>query len=112
MDAFAGFLYVCPAVLRTVEPVVVLLVVEVLRDTDPEDAGLLEAVEPLPTAARVAAVLLVPNDVLEVVAVLRPTETPLPDGVLFTLAVVLPAIVLCRFPWYTFLWLTLMCPPP
>lgn len=92
-DEFAGFLYVCPDVLRTVEPVVVLLVVEVLRDTDPDDAGLLDAVEPLPTAARVAAVLLVPKDVLEVVAVLRPTEEPLPEGVLFTLAVVLPAMV-------------------
>lgn len=84
--------------LRTAEPVVVLLVVEVLRDTEPDDAGLLDAVEPLPTAARVAAVLLVPKDVLEVVAVLRPTEEPLPEGVLFTLAVVLPAMVFWRFP--------------
>ena len=97
-DEFAGFLYVCPAVLRTAEPVVVLLVVEVLRDTEPDDAGLLDAVEPLPTAARVAAVLLVPKDVLEVVAVLRPTEEPLPEGVLFMLAVVLPAMVFWRFP--------------
>ena len=69
-----------------------------LRDTEPDDAGLLDAVEPLPTAARVAAVLLVPKDVLEVVAVLRPTEEPLPEGVLFTLAVVLPAMVFWRFP--------------
>lgn len=97
-DEFAGFLYVCPDVLRAVDPVAVLLVFEVLRDTDPDEAGLLDAVEPLPTAARVAAVLLVPKEVLEVVAVLRPTEEPLPEGVLFTLAVVLPAIVFCLLP--------------
>ena len=89
----AGFLYVCPAVLRVVAPDVALLVVEVLRDTEPDDAGLLDVVEPLPTAARVEAVLLVPNDDLDVVAVLRPTDELLPEGVLFTLAVVLPPIV-------------------
>ena len=69
-----------------------------LPDDAEEEAGLLDAVEPLPTAARVAAVLLVPKEVLEVVAVLRPTEEPLPEGVLFTLAVVLPAMVFCRLP--------------
>ena len=110
VDELAGFLYVCPDVLRLVVPVatlpvddpvelltadpdVVLLVVEVLRDTDPDDAGLLDVVEPLPTAARVEAVLLVPNDDLEVVAVLRPTEELLPEGVLFMLAVALPPVV-------------------
>jgi hypothetical protein len=112
VEVFAGLLYVCPAALRTVAPVVALLVVEVLRDTEPEDAGLLEVVDPLPTAARVAAVLLVPNDVLDVVAVWRPAEAPFPDGALFTLAVVLPAIVLCRLPRYTSLLFTIMCPPP
>ena len=93
LDEFLSYDESLLVALRTVDPAVVLLAVEVLRDTDPDDAGLLDAVEPLPTAARVAAVLLVPNDVLEVVAVLRPTETPLPEGVLFTLAVVLPAMV-------------------
>jgi hypothetical protein len=110
VDELAGFLYVCPDVLRLVVPVatlpvddpvelltadpdVVLLVVEVLRDTEPDDAGLLDVVAPLPTAARVDAVLLVPNDVLDVVAVLRPTDELLPEGVLFMLAVALPPVV-------------------
>ena len=83
-----------------------------LRVAEPDDAGLLDVVEPLPTAARVEAVLLVPKDVLEVVAVLRPTEELFPEGVLFTLAVVLPAMVFWRFPLYTSLSLTIMCPPP
>lgn len=112
VDELAGFLYVCPAVLRVVAPDVALLVVEVLRDTEPDDAGLLDVVAPLPTAARVEAVLLVPNDVLDVVAVLRPTDELLPEGVLFTLAVVLPPTVSLREPLNTSLPLTAICPPP
>ena len=95
VDELAGFLYVCPDVLRLVVPVATLPVddpVELLT-ADPDDAGLLDVVAPLPTAARVEAVLLVPNDVLEVVAVLRPTEELLPEGVLFMLAVALPPVV-------------------
>ena len=88
----AGFLYVCPDVLRAVDPVAVLLVVEVLRDTDPDEAGLLDAVEPLPTAARVETVLLVPKDDLVVVAVLRPVEI-VPDVDLLVQAMVLLTIV-------------------
>lgn len=78
----AGFLYVCPVV---------------LRDTEPDDAGLLEVVEPLPTAARVETVLLVPKDNLVVVAVLRPVEI-VPDVDLLVLAMVLLTIVSCRLP--------------
>lgn len=95
VDELAGFLYVCPDVLRLVVPVATLPVddpVELLT-ADPDDAGLLDVVEPLPTAARVEAVLLVPNDDLEVVAVLRPTDELLPEGVLFMLAVALPPVV-------------------
>ena len=77
----AGFLYVCPVELRVVELVVALLEVVVL----------------LPTAARVDEVLLVPNDDLVVVEVLRPVETA-PDVNLFVLAKVLLDIVSCRLP--------------
>lgn len=69
---------------------VLLLVVPVLLDTDP-DAGLLDVV-PLPTAARDDAVRLVPNEALDVVAVLLP-ETEVPDGALPILAVTLSATV-------------------
>lgn len=101
-------------VVVALEPVLeLLLVVPVLLDTDP-DAGLLLVVEPLPTAARDEAVRLVPNDALDVVAVLPP-ETEAPDGVLPTLAVTLLATVSWREPLYTFLVLPptiTPCPPP
>lgn len=74
---------------------VLLLVVPVLLDTDP-DAGLLDVV-PLPTAARDDAVRLVPNEALDVVAVLLP-ETEVPDGALPILAVTLSATVSWREP--------------
>ena len=67
----------------------------VLLDTDP-DAGLLDVV-PLPTAARDDAVRLVPNEALDVVAVLLP-ETEVPDGALPILAVTLSATVSWREP--------------
>lgn len=76
------------------------------------DVALLEVVEPLPTAARVDAVLLVPNDALEVVAVLRLTEEMLPKGVLFTLATALLPTVSLREPLNTSLPLTATWPPP
>ena len=72
--------------LRVVVVPVLLLVVPVLLDTEP-DAGLLLDVDPLPTAARDDAVRLVPNDARDVVAV-RP-ETELPTVFLPTLAVAL-----------------------
>ena len=75
--------------------------VEVLLETEPDIAGLRDVVDPLPTAARVDAVLLVPNEVLEVVAVL-----------LFTLAVTLLPVVSPRGPRNTSLLLTAMWPPP
>ena len=90
-----------------------LLVVPVLLDTEP-DTGLLLDVEPLPTAAREDAVRLVPNDALEVVAVLFP-ETEVLDGALPTVAVTRLATVSLREPLYTFLLLPLMIapwPPP
>lgn len=87
VDEPAGFLYVCPVVLRLVVPTVA-----------PDDAGLLDEVLPLPTAARVETVLLVPNDALDVVALLPLTEELLPDDALFTLAVVLPPMVSPREP--------------
>ena len=74
---------------------VLLLVVPVLLDTDP-DAGLLDVV-PLPTAARDDAVRLVPNEALDVVAVLLP-ETEVPDGALPILADTLAATVSWREP--------------
>ena len=83
-------------VVVALEPVLeLLLVVPVLLDTDP-DAGLLD-VEPLPTAARDDAVRLVPNEALDVVAVLLP-ETEVPDGALPILAVTLSATVSWREP--------------
>lgn len=92
VDEPAGFLYVCPVVLRLV---VLRLVVPTVA---PDDAGLLDEVLPLPTAARVETVLLVPNDALDVVALLPLTEELLPDDALFTLAVVLPPMVSPREP--------------
>lgn len=70
----------------------------VLRVTVPDDAGLLDEVLPLPTAARVETVLLVPNDALDVVALLPLTEELLLDVPLFTLAVALPPTVSPREP--------------
>ena len=92
---------------------VLLLVDPVLLDTEP-DAGLLLDVAPLPTVARDDAVRLVPNEALDVVAVLLP-ETDEPAGVLPTLAIALPATVSWREPLYAFLLLPptiTPCPPP
>jgi hypothetical protein len=72
---------------------------------------LLDEVVPLPTTARVAAVLLVPIDALEVVALLPLTDELLPDDALFTLAVVLPPMVSPREPLYTSRPLNAICPP-